>query len=385
LLDPLPDSLSTPSTQTQAREDVPDGEIERLMEVLTQEQEQCTLEKQHGMTDGVQDVQIGRSIKVVVQEHGTLEKQHDIEKEFLDPLPELLSIPSTQTQAVTKMQNRELKRSAAVVSASHGALGPLLEKLNALLAEEHGNLKGVCHEVHFLRSELTLMHAAMTDYNFLGDPGAQVKVCISLLREFSYDAEDCIDRFIYQLGNDGHHGGFKEFFRKTARQLKTLGSRHEITEKILGLNARVKEMGNRMHRYKLDFDPSKSYNSTVDPPLYALYSEKAHLVGIDGPRDDLAKWMVEVGNSSAKHCCRVLSIVGFGGLGKTTLANEVYRKINGQFHCQAFVSVSQKPNIKNIFTKLISQVSSHGLKEDINNWDERRLIAKLRELLQNKR
>jgi disease resistance protein RPM1 len=91
------------------------------------------------------------------------------------------------------------------------------------------------------------------------------------------------------------------------------------------------------------------------------------------------------GSSSSKHC-KVLSIVGFGGLGKTTLANEVYRKIQGQFDCWAFVSVSQKPDIKKIIKDLISQVPCEdGFTDDIYDWDERKSIAKLRELLHDKR
>jgi disease resistance protein RPM1 len=230
------------------------------------------------------------------------------------------------------------------------------------------------------------MHVAMRKYTLLEDPDAQVKAWISDLRELSYDAEDCIDKFIYQLGNDGHRGGLKQFFLKTARQLKTLGSRHGIAEKIAELNARVKQISMRFHSNKMnDIGPGKSSYATVDPRLCALFVDDAELVGIDGPRDDLAKWMVEVGNNSAKHHCRVLSIVGFGGLGKTTLANAIYRKINGQFHCQAFESISQKPDIKKIFMSLIFQVSSHRFKENIENWDERMLITKLRELLQDKR
>ena len=136
--------------------------------------------------------------------------------------------------------------------------------------------------------------------------------------------------------------------------------------------------------YKLDDIPYQ--HSSVDPRLSALFVEEAHLMGIDGPRDDLAKWMVEVGNSSAKNHLRVLSIVGFGGLGKTTLANEVCRKIEGNFHCKAFVSVSQKPDVKKIIKDVISQVPCEdGSTKDTSDWDERKSISKLRELLQNKR
>jgi disease resistance protein RPM1 len=95
--------------------------------------------------------------------------------------------------------------------------------------------------------------------------------------------------------------------------------------------------------------------------------------------------MLEEKASSTKHR-KVLSIVGFGGLGKTTLAKEVCGKVQGHFHCQAFVSISQKPNVKKIMKDVISQVPcKKEFIEDIDTWNEKKFIAKLRELLQDKR
>ncbi|XBJ14008.1 hypothetical protein VPH35_006111 [Triticum aestivum] len=205
------------------------------------------------------------------------------------------------------------------------------------------------------------------------------------LRELSYDTEDCFDKFIHQLGDGGSRdGGFKEFFRKTARRLKTLGARRGIANQIDDLKLRIKEVKELKTCYKLDdVASSTSGNAAVDPRLAALFAEEAHLVGIDGPRDDLAKWVLEEENN---HRRRVLSIVGFGGLGKTTLANEIYRKIQGRFDCHAFVSISQKPDTKKIIKDVISQVSdSDAFKKDIEIWDEKTSISKLRELLQEKR
>jgi disease resistance protein RPM1 len=115
----------------------------------------------------------------------------------------------------------------AVVSASHGAFGPLLGKLNALLAGEYARLKGVRREMRSLKSELSNMHAALQKYTMLQDPDVQVKAWISEVRELAYDTEDCIGKFIHRLGNttgSHRHGGIKEFFRKSARRLKTLAS-----------------------------------------------------------------------------------------------------------------------------------------------------------------
>ncbi|VAI62982.1 unnamed protein product [Triticum turgidum subsp. durum] len=265
-----------------------------------------------------------------------------------------------------------------VVSASHGVLGPLLGKLTGLLASECARLKGVRREIRLLKSELTCMHGAVEKYTMMQDPDVQVKKWMSLVRELTYDIEDVIDKFIHQLSNEGHRhqGGFKEFFRKTARRLKTMGSRRGIANQINALKIRLEQVKELKSSYKLDDITFE--HSAVDPRLSALFVDEAHLVGIDGPRDDLANWMLEDKNGSTKDR-KVLSIVGFGGLGKTTLAREVYRKIQGHFHCHALVSVSQKPTVKKIMKDLISQVPC---KKDL---DEPKCIGKLKELLQDKR
>ncbi|XBH81436.1 hypothetical protein VPH35_107008 [Triticum aestivum] len=272
-----------------------------------------------------------------------------------------------------------------VVSASHGVLGPLLGKLTGLLAGECARLKGVRREIRSLKSELTCMHGAVEKYTMMQDPDVQVKKWMSLLRELTYDIEDVIDKFIHQLGTPGHQqkGGFKEFFRKTARRLKTLGSRRGIANQINDLKIRLEQVKELKSSYKLD--DISCQHSSVDPRLSALFVEEAHLVGTDGPRDDLANWMLEDEKGSTKRR-KVLSIVGFGGLGKTTLARKVYRKIQGHFHCQAFVSVSQKPNVKKIMRDFISQLPcEEDFMEGIDTWDEPKCIGKLKELLQDKR
>ena len=79
---------------------------------------------------------------------------------------------------------------------------------------------------------------------------------------------------------------------------------------------------------------------------------------------------------------KVLSIVGCGGLGKTTLANQVYKNVKGQFSCAAFVSLSRNPDIKKILRDISKEV---GIANNLLGDDEKQLIDKLREYLQDKR
>ncbi|KQJ87647.1 disease resistance protein RPM1 [Brachypodium distachyon] len=79
---------------------------------------------------------------------------------------------------------------------------------------------------------------------------------------------------------------------------------------------------------------------------------------------------------------KVLSVVGLGGLGKTTLVKVVYDTLRSQFDSKAFVSLSPNPDMKRVFKEMLHQLDN---KEYVDLLAERELICKIRELLQDKR
>ena len=201
------------------------------------------------------------------------------------------------------------------------------------------------------------------------------------LRELAYDLEDCIDAFMVRVDHehDGHSGFIKRFFRK----LKKLKPRHEIAKQIQDLKASVIEASERHKRYQLvDISSNSRSTCSLDPRLSALYVEIDKLVGIDGPKKYIIEWLTKETKKAASSELKVLSIVGCGGLGKTTLANQVYKDVKSQFSCAAFVSVSRTPDVRKVLRGIAKGV---GITSNMLDDDEKELIDKLREHLQDKR
>jgi hypothetical protein len=109
--------------------------------------------------------------------------------------------------------------------------------------------------------------------------------------------------------------------------------------------------------------------------MSAIRVEASGLVGTDGPSEEVANLLMDTENK-----LKVVSIVGFGGLGKTTLAQQVYDKIGGKFNCKAFVSVSQRPNMIGLLSCLQLKLGRSSRAVDIQD-----TIYVLKSYLTNKR
>ena len=98
---------------------------------------------------------------------------------------------------------------------------------------------------------------------------------------------------------------------------------------------------------------SSSTAAAVDPRIGSLFVEDDELVGIDSMSKELVTSLVE--GSSVRS---VISLVGEGGIGKTTLANKVYKdvKAKGHFDCHAWITVSQSCNMETILKNMTKKI-----------------------------
>ncbi|TVU04192.1 hypothetical protein EJB05_50218, partial [Eragrostis curvula] len=233
----------------------------------------------------------------------------------------------------------------------------------------------------FLTDELT------TIYSFLepsGEPTEQGKLWMRQLREMVFDVEDWIDDLMRETENKAQNhdrGGITGLVRK----LKKMGSRDEISSQILYFKARVEAVSNRNMRYNLLSTSSRS-GGLSDPsaaiasvPRSPYLVDLGTLVGIDDQREEIIDLLGGEGKQ-----VKGAAIVGSGGIGKTSLARQVYRKLQLQFEHRAFVYVGRAPSVRAVLKNILNQVNGqqhYGLE----SLDEQQLIQKLKGFLTDKK
>jgi ATPase subunit of ABC transporter with duplicated ATPase domains len=271
-----------------------------------------------------------------------------------------------------------------------GAMGSLLPKLFELLANEYKLPKSVKEGVRSLEKEMKSMHAALRKVAEVprGQLDEQVRLWAAEVRELSFDMEDVVDKFLVRADDDSepstNTNKLKLLIEKMANFFPKLKARHQIADAIKDINKQVQEVANRQGRYTVDNIVARiAPAATIDPRLKALYTEVTELVGIVGKRDQELMNLLSEGDSISTKKLKIVSVVGFGGLGKTTLVKTVYEKIKRDFDCRAFVPVGQNADAKKVFMDILRDLGMYG--SHLTELDERQLIDKLRERFENKR
>ncbi|XBH65149.1 hypothetical protein VPH35_118791 [Triticum aestivum] len=255
-------------------------------------------------------------------------------------------------------------------------MNPLIGKLTTLMGDEYKKLKGVRKEVAFLKDELSAMNASLEKLEFMEKLEPNTKNWRDHVREMAYDMENCIDDFMQDIGGANANAS-AGFVKRMSRRLKTLRVRHRIAGQIEELKARAVEANERRIRYKIDDCNTSCGSVDIDPRISVIYKDAAALVGTDGPKMEVVSLL-----TVTEKKLKVVSIVGFGGLGKTTLSNQVYNDLDGQFDCKAFIPVSQKPDMPRLLNSLRLKL---GINDSSGICEVQGIIDQLREHLANKR
>jgi disease resistance protein RPM1 len=199
------------------------------------------------------------------------------------------------------------------------SVDPVKSMVHKLAEVVKNSPEALRHDLEGLTNDLEKIPAAgLTD--------EQVKVWVKQVQELIYDFED------WQL--ESKVGAWQiSKFKDLIRDSRDRYARYNLLKKALATDACLVNM------YP---SSSKAQATSDDPPL--LWGERPILIGIDVPKRELIQNHLK----DDKKSLTVLSILGVGGLGKTTLAKEIYGDLPGQFSCKASVFLGRNPSMKKI-------------------------------------
>jgi hypothetical protein len=249
-----------------------------------------------------------------------------------------------------------------VVGASEATMKNLLGKLGGLLSQEYTLIRGVRRDIQYINDELASMQAFLRDLSTAPDSqDNRMKDWMKQIRDIAYDCEDCIDDFAHRLPHDSVSDVRCSFVVRRIHEVCTWWPRREIASNIADLKIRAQQIAERRSRYGVN-NPSNG-NSRSNGAHAATYDIAEHqlasrqLIGMKEPVgmmtdiEHLEKWVEKPDMERA-----VLSIVGFGGVGKTTIATALYRKVSDKFDCRASVTVSQNYDQDEVLRSILNQV-----------------------------
>jgi translation initiation factor RLI1 len=173
-------------------------------------------------------------------------------------------------------------------------------------------------------------------------------------------------------------------FKKVTNLFNKFKTNHQIHGVIKDIMDQVKKVSERRSRYIVDDIAARPTIVDVDPRLEAMYRKATELVGINEPKSELTKRLLEHDYSSRQQS-NIISIVGFGGLGKTTLANSLFQELKAKFDSYCFVSVSLNPDINKILKNILLQLDEKMYSHIDETWETKQLIDKIRDFLNNRR
>ncbi|XP_074568220.1 disease resistance protein Pik-2-like [Curcuma longa] len=238
--------------------------------------------------------------------------------------------------------------------------------LQKMLKEEAALLAGVEDDVRDIVAELRSIASFLTAMSTRRNLDDQLQNWVQEVREVAYDAEDSIDEFVLHLRSKPYdERGVRGFFKHFLHYIKSLKARHDIGSDLKKVKVQVANIRTRHDRYSHSNEAFTSSSSDAatrsdmvfsDPRIISHFVEEAQLVGINESRDKIMGWVMDENRLELI----VIALVGFGGLGKTTLAKTVYDDpviVGGHFPCRAWITVSQNYNIRQLLKQIIRKIS----------------------------
>lgn len=262
-------------------------------------------------------------------------------------------------------------------------------KIVSLLEDEVSLLGGIRYKLQEIKEELVSMISFLNDADKKRVGMEGETAWVGNVRDIAYDVEDIIDEISYYRNRPQADNKFTRFLQKTIQTPQNIWMRHCIGKKLQRINERIKTIAERRQRYGVNHieganlhDERKWMRNHGESSLFVSENE---LVGIDADKELLLRWLTD-----GEPQRTIISVVGMGGSGKSSLVSQVYNNpiVKTHFKCYAWISVSQNYEIEDLLKRMIMEfyeASRELIPTDLSGMSYRQLVEMLVNFLKSVR
>ncbi|KAM3192963.1 hypothetical protein ACQJBY_069875 [Aegilops geniculata] len=188
--------------------------------------------------------------------------------------------------------------------------------------------------------ELRVMHDVLCQMDIRNRNNQVYDGWLEEVRKVAHVMEDVVDEYLYLVGQEQYIGCF--YLKKGFRKPNSLLSMNQIGFKLKEIEKDLMHLSETKKRWvpMIETRDTSSSNYIVkraqDRANISRSLDEDDLIGVEKNREKLQQWLT--GDDLE---CSVIVLHGMGGLGKTTLAANVYKNEENKFQCHAWVSISQ--------------------------------------------
>ncbi|XP_069152529.1 disease resistance protein RPP13-like [Solanum lycopersicum] len=266
-----------------------------------------------------------------------------------------------------------------------------VQKLGDFLIQEINLRLSLREDIQWLRNELLFMHSFLRDAELKQCGDQRVQQWVFEINSIANDAVAILETYSFKVAK-GNDNGFSSRLKACACICRSEAGFYKVSTEIESLKQRIMDISRKRDTYGIrdinNAGEGPSYQSAMVRTLRRTtsYVDDQDYIFV-GFQDVVQTLLAQLLKAEPRRT--VLSIYGMGGLGKTTLARNLYINPNiaSSFSTHAWICVSQEYNTMDLLKTIIKSIRGRT-KETLDlleKMDERDLENHLRDLLKERK
>ncbi|PRQ36691.1 putative P-loop containing nucleoside triphosphate hydrolase, leucine-rich repeat domain, L [Rosa chinensis] len=256
----------------------------------------------------------------------------------------------------------------------------LVERVGDFIIQEGRSLSGVGDQVRRAHRDLLFIRGFLKDADAKRRDSEAIRIFVAEIRDAAYDLEDVIEAFVLKVDSK-RKGGIKNVLKRLGCIFVEGVRRYKIGSEIGVITITISDLKQNLQTYGIKEIRDSSTSLQLCEGQQLLRRTYTHVIdrNVVGLEDSVHELVGHLVKEEHRH--RVVSIIGMGGSGKTTIAKQVYhhKEVTDHFDCLAWVCISQQYQVRDvlerIYVKLISPTKEE--REEIKNLKDDEIPGRL--------